>query len=314
LSRLGHLLQEDTAGDPTGRRGLWTGKRLRQITVELRGLGIAVSPNTVRRLLDQLGYALHANAKSISVCSPHRDEQFGCIARQKRRFLRAGLPIISVDTKKKELVGNFKNPGQVWGSQPVPVNDHDFRSQAIGMANPYGIFDPVANRGAVFVGTSHDTPAFAAGNIARWWRQAGRRTYPNAGELLILADSGGSNGARVRAWKYELQRQVAEPFGLSISVCHYPTGASKWNPIEHRLFSEISKHWAGQPLDSYQTILQLISHTTTQTGLCVSATLITKHYETGQKISDQQMRDIRLQKYATLPEWNYTIHPQENRN
>jgi len=314
LSRLGHLLQEDTAGDPTGRRGLWTGKRLRQITLELRGLGIAVSPNTVRRLLGQLGYALRANAKSISVSSPHRDEQFGCIARQKKRFLRAGLPIISVDTKKKELVGNFKNPGRVWGSQPVPVNDHDFRSQASGMANPYGIFDPIANRGAVFVGTSHDTPAFAAGNIARWWRQGGRLTYPHATELLILADSGGSNGARVRAWKYELQRQVVEPLGLSISVCHYPTGASKWNPIEHRLFSEISKHWAGQPLDSYPTILRLISRTTTQTGLRVSATLITKHYETGQKISDQQMRDIRLQKHATLPEWNYTIHPQEYRN
>jgi hypothetical protein len=182
------------------------------------------------------------------------------------------------------------------------------------MANPYGIYDPIANRGAVFVGTSHDTPAFAAGNIARWWRQGGRHHYPDASELLILADSGGSNGARVRAWKYELHRQVVEPFGLAITVCHYPTGASKWNPIEHCLFSEISKHWAGQPLDTYPTILRLISQTTTRTGLRVSATPIQKHYATGQKISDHQMSELSIRKHALLPEWNYTIRPSETRN
>jgi hypothetical protein len=311
---LGQLLQEDTAGDPAGRRRLWTGKRLRQMTGELRALGIAVSPNTVRRLLDQMGYALHANAKSLSVSSPQREEQFGCIAQQKKRFLRRGLPIISVDTKKKELVGNFKNCGRVWSREPVAVNDHDFRSQAAGMASPYGIYDLVANRGAVFVGISHDTPSFAAGNIARWWRQCGRQDYPEADELLILADGGGSNGARVRAWKYELQRQVVECFGLSITLCHYPTGASKWNPVEHRLFSEISKHWAGQPLDSYSTIVRLINETTTETGLRVCATLVTKDYPTGQKISDRQMRNIGLQRHPVLPEWNYTLHPFENRN
>ena len=152
-------------------------------------------------------------------------------------------------------------------SKPTPVNDHDFRSQGKGMANPYGIYDPIANRGSVFVGTSHDTPRFAAENVARWWCQTGRKAYPNASELLILADSGGSNGARVRAWKYELQEKVAERFGLSITLCHFPTGTSKWNPIEHRLFSEISKTWAGQPLDSYETILRLVNQTTTQTGL-----------------------------------------------
>jgi hypothetical protein len=314
LSQLGHLLQEDTAGDPTGRRGLWTGKRLRQIAGELRALGIAVSPNTVRRLLGQIGYALHANSKSLSAASPQRDEQFGCIAQRKHSFLRRGLPIISVDTKKKELVGNFKNAGRVWGRESVPVLDHDFRSQAVGRANPYGIYDLVANRGAVFVGTSHDTPSFAAGNVARWWRQCGCAHYPQASELLILADSGGSNGARVRAWKYELQRQVVEPFGLSITVCHYPTGASKWNPIEHRLFSEISKHWAGQPLVSYPTILRLINQTTTQTGLRVHATLVTRRYATGQKISDLQMRKLACQKHRILPDWNYTLSPLENRN
>ena len=296
-----------------GRRRLWTGKRLRQITRELGGLGISVSPNTVRRLLRQLDYALHANTKSISVSSEHRDLQFSCIARHKKRFLHRGLPIISVDTKKKELVGNFKNPGRVWSSKPTPVNDHDFRSQGKGMANPYGINDPIANRGSVFVGTSHDTPRFAAENVARWWFQTGRKAYPNASELLILADSGGSNGARVRAWKYELQEKVAERFGLSITLCHFPTGTSKWNPIEHRLFSEISKTWAGQPLDSYETILRLVNQTTTQTGLEVQATLITKHYETGQKISDHQMSTLDLDRHAILPEWNYTIHPRKSR-
>lgn len=297
-----------------GCRRLWTGKHLHQISRELGRLAIHVSPNTVRRLLDQLGYALHANAKSISVSCRQRDEQFGCIVGQKKRFLRRGLPIISVDTKKKELVGLFKNSGRVWSRQPVPVHDHDFRSQAQGLVCPYGIYDLVANRGSVFVGTSHDTPGFAAENIARWWRQSGRQHYPNASELLILADSGGSNGARVRAWKYELQRQVVEPFGLSITLCHYPTGASKWNPIEHRLFSEISKHWAGQPLESYQTILRLIGETTTQTGLKVEAFLITKSYPTGQKVSDHQMRQVRLQPHAILPQWNYVIRPHENRN
>jgi hypothetical protein len=314
LSQLGQLLQENTAGDPTGQRGLWTGKRLRRLTQELRQLGIDVSANTVRRLLEQLGYALHSNFKSMSISCEQRDEQFGCIAKQKKRFLARGLPIISVDTKKKELVGNFKNAGRVWSQVAVPVKDHDFRSQAAGMANPYGIYDLVGNRGSVFVGTSHDTPGFAAENIARWWRDSGRKHYPSASQLLILADSGGSNGARVRAWKYDLQRQVVDRFGLSVTICHYPTGTSKWNPIEHRLFSEISKHWAGHPLDSYPTILHLIEETTTQTGLRVESFLVTKHYATGQKVSDQQMREICLQKHSILPEWNYTLHPRENRN
>ena len=314
MSQLSRLLQENTAGDPTGRRGVWTGKRLRRITEELRQLAIRVSPHTVRRLLDQLGYALHANSKSLSASSEQRDEQFGYIAKQKRRFLGRHLPIISVDTKKKELVGNFKNSGRVWSQGPVPVNDHDFRSQAEGLASPYGVYDLARNRGSLFVGVSHDTPEFAADNIARWWRDSGRRNYPNASQLLILADSGGSNGARVRAWKHSLQQQLVDRFGVSVTVCHYPTGASKWNPIEHRLFSEISKHWAGQPLDSYPTILRMIRETRTQTGLRVSSFLVTKHYATGEKVSDQQMREISLQRHAVLPEWNYTLRPRENRN
>jgi Rhodopirellula transposase DDE domain len=314
LSQLGQLLQENTAGDPTGKRGLWTGKRLRQLARELGQLGIRVSPQTVRRLLDQLGYALHANAKSISISSAQRDEQFHYINKQRRRFLGRCLPIISVDTKKKELVGNFKNAGRVWSHQPMAVNDHDFRSQAEGLATPYGIYDVLDNQGWVFVGMSHDTPDFAVDNIAGWWRSSGRRNYPNAEELLILADSGGSNGARVRAWKCALQHQLVDRFGLPVTVCHYPTGASKWNPIEHRLFSEISKQWAGQPLDSFATILRLIAETTTQTGLRVTSRLVTKNYETGRKISNQEMSDLCLKKHHILPEWNYTLLPRENRN
>jgi len=277
-----------------GRRRLWTGKRLVQIAQELRRLGIAVSPNTVRRLLDRLGYGLHANRKSVSVTHQQRDQQFHCIARRKKRFQRRSLPIISVDSKKRELIGNFKNPGRVWSLVSPAVNDHDFRSQAQGIAILYGIFDLLANQGSVFVGISHDTPEFAASNIAQWWRQDGRKNYPRASQLLILADSGGSNGARVRAWKYALQRQVVDPFQLKATVCHYPTGASKWNPIEHRLFSEISKHWAGQPLEGYPTLLRLIAETTTKTGLRVKSTLVSKHFETGKKVSAENMRKLSL--------------------
>jgi len=297
-----------------GRRGPWTNKRLRQISQELHRLGIRVSPNTVRRLLDELGYALHANSKCLSVSSQQRDEQFGYIDKQKKRFLTRGLPVISVDTKKKELVGNFKNPGRVWSQEPLPVNDHDFRSQGQGMANPYGIYDLARNQGWVFVGMSHDTPEFAVDNIARWWRDSGRKSYPEASELLILADSGGSNGARVRTWKLALQKLIADRFGLPVTVCHYPTGASKWNPIEHRLFSEISKHWAGHPLESYDTIVRLIQETKTQTGLRVNSRLVPKYYETGRKVSNQEMRLLSLEKHHSLPEWNYTLRPRQNRN
>jgi len=314
LKTLAGLLCEDTAGDPTGRHRLWTGKRLVQMTGELRQLNIAVSPRTVRRLLDQLGYALHANAKSVSTRHEQRGQQFQCIARQKKRFGRGSLPVISVDTQKKELVGHFKNPGRVWSLAGTPVQDHDFRSQAQGLAIPYGIYDLAGNRGSVFVGTSHDTPEFAAGNVARWWREVGRKNYSEVSQLLILADSGGSNGARVRAWKYALQEQVADRFDLEVTVCHYPTGASKWNPIEHRLFSEISKHWAGQPLDSYETILRLIGETQTQTGLRVRSHLISQHFEVGKKVSAEQMSQLCLVKHRVLPDWNYTLYPRQNPN
>src|SRR5438552_2766934 len=248
LSQLQRLLREDTAGDPMGRWGLWTGLHLEQICQRLKQLEITVCPNTVRRLLEVLDYALHANRKSLSgPQSPERNGQFQYIKHQRQEFTQSGLPIISVDTKKKELVGWFKNAGRIWSPEALPVNDHDFRSQAKGIAIPRGLYDVPANRGSVLIGTSHDTPQFAVDAIVDWWRGEGRRRYPQAWELLILADSGGSNAARWRLWQYALQEKLVDAYQLSVTVCHYPTGTSKWNPVEHRLFSEISKHWAGQP-------------------------------------------------------------------
>jgi Rhodopirellula transposase DDE domain len=297
-----------------GRRGLWTGKRLRNISSELAQLGLRVCPNTVRRLLEEIGYALHGNRKSLCAESPLRDEQFGLLNHQRAEFTHRGYPIISVDTKKKELVGQFKNNGRVWSRRPILVQDHDFRSQAKGMAIPYGIYDLHANRGMVIVGTSHDTPDFAVEAICQWWGREGCQRYPVAPELLILADSGGSNGARCRAWKLALQEKLADRYQLGVTVCHYPTGASKWNPVEHRLFSEISKHWSGQPLSDYETIVRLIRGTRTQTGLVVNCRLNTSSYATDVKVSNQQMKDLDLLLHPGLPEWNYTLLPRQTPN
>lgn len=282
---------------------------------ELAQLGLSVCPNTVRRLLKEVDYALHANRKSLCAnTSPYRDQQFAWLNHQRQEFSRSGYPIISVDTKKKELVGQFKNNGRVWSRSPILVQDHDFRSQAQGMAIPYGIYDLHANRGMVVVGTSHDTPAFAVESICQWWRRYGSRRYPKAPELLILADSGGSNGARCRAWKLALQEKLADRYALDVTVCHYPSGASKWNPIEHRLFSEISKPWSGQPLTDYETILGLIGGTRTQSGLRVNCALTTKDYPTKIRVSNHQMDELDMLKHPILPEWNYTLLPRTNRN
>ncbi len=308
------LLRDDTAGDPMGRRGVWTGKRLRVISRELAQLGLRVCPNTVRRLLAELDYALHANRKSLCSSHPLRDEQFGYLNYQRQEFRQRGYPIISVDSKKKELVGQFKNKGRVWSQAPILVQDHDFRSQAKSLATPYGIYDLSANRATVVVGTSHDTPDFAVDALCQWWRQDGRRRYPEAPELLILADSGGSNGPQCRAWKWALQQKLADSFGLTVTVCHYPTGASKWNPVEHRVFSEISKHWAGQPLTDLSTMVRLIGETGTQTGLRVKCTLSTRYYPTKVQISDQRIAQLDLLKHTILPQWNYTLFPRTIRN
>jgi hypothetical protein len=307
-------MRHDTAGDPiTGVK--WSRRTTRKIAEELTAWGIAVSKNTVGRLLKQLKFKLRVNRKQIaSTKNPERNQQFLYIGQQRERFADQGLPIISVDTKKKEQIGNFKNAGAKWDREPVQVNDHDFRSEADGMAIPYGIYDTQANRGAVFVGTSHDTPTFAVDAIAQWWLQEGCQRYPAARELFILADGGGSNGPRCRAWRKALQDTICIPFGLTVTVSHYPPGASKWNPIEHRLFSQISRNWAGEPLTDIDKILQFIRTTKTKSGLTVNAYLIPENYDTGIKISDAEMRHLNLVPHEMLGRWNYTVRPSQNVN
>lgn len=302
-------MRDDTAGDPIcGIR--WSRKASEKISRQLRRARIWVSASTVRRLLKKLGFHLHVNKKTIcSTRSPDRDRQFKLIRRACARFERQGLPIISVDTKKREMIGLFKNAGAKWAKAATPVNDHDFLKDAVGVAISYGIYEPQANRGHIFVGTSHDTSNFAGDALARWWTRQGRDRYRNADRILILADCGGSNGNRTAAWKCALQEKLCDSFGLKATVAHYPPGASKWNPIEHRLFSEISKNWAGQPLTSYETVLNYIRTTKTKRGLAVRATLLRGHYPTKQKPSAERIARINLRHNRILPAWNYTIAP-----
>ncbi len=257
-----------------------------------------------------MDYSLRVNRKQLATASsPDRDQQFDYISSLRNRFQRQGLPLISVDTKKRELVGNFKNAGATWDRSPGLVNDHDFPSDSIGGAIPYGIYDLLANRGAVFVGVSHDTPCFAAHSIAPWWSREGAARYAHARRLLILADHGGSNGCRCWAWKTNLQFQLCHRFGLPVTVAHYPTGTSKWNPVEHPLFSEISKNWAGEPLHSPQKILNFLRTTNTQTGLAVTAYLHRACYETGTAVDPDLIQQLRLTPHKTLPTFNYTLTP-----
>lgn len=300
-----------TAGDPMTDLK-WTRKTLVKISRVLKQSGIDVSPNTVSRLLRQMDYRLRVNHKKISGSkNPDRDRQFRRIEKTRHDFEKEKLPVISIDAKKKEMVGAFKNQGETWTQEAIAVKDHDFRSDAIGMAIPYGVLDLQANCGHVFVGNSHETSFFAAESLALWWKDDGSFRYPNIRKLLILADGGGSNGSRTRAWKYALQKELVDPFGLSVTVCHYPPKTSKWNPIEHRLFSAISKNWAGQPLESYETVLNYIRTTTTKTGLSVKATLMEKDYPTGIKIPEAEMKKLNLQSHKVLPQWNYTLHPRQ---
>ena len=288
----------------------WTRKTTEKIAEVLHAIDIPVSANTVARLLYQMDFSLRVNRKQIaSNSSPYRDQQFQHIGALRTRFQRQGLPIISVDSKKRELIGNFKNAGAKWDRSSVLVNDHDFRSDASGVGISYGIYDPPHNRGAVCVGISHDTPAFAAHSIATWWKHEGSRRWGRVPKLLLLADSGGSNSCASWAWKTEIQSQLCNAFGFTVTIAHYPTGASKWNPIEHRLFSEISKNWAAQPLDSYERMLKSIRTTSTQTGLVVTAYLDRKQYPTGLKPDPRLISSLRLKHSNTLPKWNYTIAP-----
>ncbi len=253
-------------------------------------------------------YSLKSNKKTIAETQhPDRNQQFEIIAEMRKRFADKGQPIISVDSKKKELIGNFKNPGRTWKREVEAVFAHDFRSKAIGIANPYGIYDTIANNGTIVVGTAYDTPEFAVESIELWLNSYGYKHYPNMKNLLILCDAGGSNSYRARLWKYALYNKICRHYGITITVCHYPSGASKWNPTDHRLFSFISMNWAGVPLRSFDIMLNYIRTTTTQNGLKVDAILNEKIYEKGIKINDSQMDEIKLKHHALLPKWNYAI-------
>jgi len=308
-------MKYDTAGDPkTGLK--WARKATRKVAAALQQEGIMVSDKSVARLLKKMGYSLRANRKKLALSgngSKHerrqRDLQFRHICTTRECFARRGEPNISVDTKKKELIGNFKNPGRVWRDRDRPVADHDFPSYAKAKISPYGIYDPIANKGMVCVGISHDTPAFAADSIAKWWELHGAKQYPKAKRILILADNGGSNRPTSISLKYHLWSSLCLQHGLKVTVCHYPTGASKWNPIEHRLFSEISKNWAGEPLVSLQTALNFIRTTKTASGLRVSAVLNRKHYQCKEKISKDEAARIIVQRNSVLPDLNYTLSP-----
>jgi hypothetical protein len=291
--------------------GKWLNCRLRDIQQRLTKLGHAVSLPVISRLLKGADYRLRLNSKQHEGQShPERDEQFVHIQQQREAHQRAGQPTLSVDTKKKELVGNFKNAGQIWGQEPESVNIHDFPSEAIGRAVPYGIYDEQHNRGTVYVGQSADTPTFAVDNLMHWCQTELPQRFPGATHVFIEADGGGSNGSRSRVFKQQLQEKLADELGLTVTVCHYPPGTSKWNPIEHRLFSEITKTWVGCPLRSFNLVLDYIADTTTQTGLSVQAQLVTTGYPTGVKVSDEIMETLNIQPHQVCPQWNYTIRPR----
>jgi Rhodopirellula transposase DDE domain len=307
---LRELVEGQTAGSPVGGRK-WVRHSVAYLTEQLGQRGYDVSPATVYRLLDDLGYSLKANRKRFTgPPHPDRDRQFEYIARQRQRFAILSYPVISADSKKKELLGNFKNPGRVWCRQPAAVNAHDFRDDALGRAVPYGVYDTRRDRGSVYVGLSADTAEFAADAIAGWWREQGRRQYPDADELLILCDAGGSNSCRARLWKQQVQEKLADRWGLWVTVCHYPRGASKWDPVEHRLFSRLSVNRAGQPLRTGDTLLACIRGTTTDNGSPVRATLLRGTYEHGIQVPDAEVQTWRLWRHDICPDWNYTIKPR----
>jgi Rhodopirellula transposase DDE domain len=310
LDDLRRLVEPTTRGDPD-RPLLWTAKSLRNLTAGVCALGHRVCHNTVGTLLRTLGYSLQANRKTREGAShPDRDAQFGYLNEQVKAALAAGEPAISVDTKKKELIGDFKNGGREWRprGEPEAVRVHDFLIPGLGRAVPYGVYDIGENAGWVSVGIDHDTASFAVNAIRRWWQLMGRARYPNATRLTITADSGGSNGARLRLWKRDLQK-LADELGLTISVCHLPPGTSKWNKIEHRLFSFITQNWRGKPLVSHQVMIQLIAATTTKTGLKVHCELDPNTYPAGVKVTDAEIARVNLQRHDFHGDWNYTIMP-----
>jgi hypothetical protein len=311
LADLERVMEEATAGDPMSHLR-WTNKSTAGVASELRRLGHRIGPDTVGRLLKEMDYTLQANVKSKEGEShPDRDAQFWYINRQYEEFATSGDPVISVDAKKRERVGEFKNPGRTWrkSGQSREVWVYDFINLGIGPAIPYGAYDPRKNHGFVNVGMIHDTAEFAVESIRRWWGHLGSVHSPEAKRLLICADGGGSNGSRVRGWKSYLQ-VLADQIGRPITVCHYPPGTSKWNKIEHRMFSFISLHWKGEPLVSYETVVKLISTMTTETGLKVEAMLDETRYECKKKITREEMKQLKIEFHQVHPRWNYTISPR----
>jgi len=304
------LVEPLALGDPQSPLR-WTARSVRNLSEALNEMGHDVSHTTVADLLHQLGYSLQANQKTREG-SQHedRDAQFHYINDQVRRFHKRSQPTISVDTKKKELIGDFKNAGREWrpAGDPEPVRVHDFLIPEEGKAIPYGVYDLQRNEGWVSVGIDHDTASFAVNSIRRWWKLMGRPAYAGANDLLINADAGGSNGSRLRLWKWELQK-FANRTGLSISVCHFPPGTSKWNKIEHRLFSHIAMNWRGKPLVSLATVVSLIASTRTQTGLRIRVEIDRSEYPGGVSVSDTQMEKVNLERHRFHGDWNYTIRP-----
>jgi len=308
-------LDSDTRGDPESPL-LWTSKSLRKLSDALKRQGHDVSPHVVKRLLKELGYSLQGTRKTKDgIDHPDRDAQFNHINDERQRFHKQGQPVISVDTKKKELVGNFANGGQEWRpkGEPIQVKVHDFPDPEKGKAVPYGVYDVHRNEGWVNVGTSADTAEFAVQSIRRWWEEMGRTAYPKATDLLITADCGGSNGYRVRLWKLALQN-FADETGLTLSVVHFPPGTSKWNSIEHRMFSHITTNWRGRTLTSHEVVVKLIANTSTRKGLQVRSELDSSTYQKGVKVSKKEMQSIQLEKSAFHGEWNYTIFPRHNKS
>jgi hypothetical protein len=310
LKDLEALVNPSTRGDPQSPL-LWTCKSTRNLAEALVGQGHRVSRQTVARLLQATGYNLQVNRKTREGAShPDRDAQFRYIAKQVRSFQRRGQPVVSVDTKKKELVGDFKNPGREWQPKGTPdeVRCKDFIDKTLGKVTPYGVYDQTVNEGWVSVGIDHDTARFATESLRRWWSKMGRGVYPRATDLLVTADGGGSNGSRSRLWKLALQG-LADEVGLRITVCHFPPGTSKWNKIEHRMFCHITENWRGRPLISRSVVVNLIGNTRTKAGLKISAELDTNSYPTGLKVTDAEFATIKIKPSKFHGEWNYTISP-----
>jgi hypothetical protein len=315
LRRLKVLVETSTRGDPMSPL-LWTCQSTQQLAESLSNEGHPISADTVGRLLAEMGYSLQANMKTLEEGANHpdRDRQFQYLNERVRRFLKQGEPVISVDTKKKELIGQYYNKGRRWrpGGNPEKVKVHDFIDPDEPKAIPYGVYDVARNQGWVSVGCDHDTASFAVGSIRRWWSAMGSQEYPQARQLLICADSGGSNGYRLRLWKVELQALVDET-GFGVTVCHLPPGTSKWNKIEHRLFSHISMNWRGRPLVSHEIVVRLIGATMTKTGLKVKARLDKRKYPLKVKVTDDQMRSLNIEPHEFHGEWNYTIRPRKKK-